>query len=124
GRADSAIDVCTLGADPEFAILMPGNPEKVVPASWFFPARTGVGTDRVNGRPGRPLGELRPAPSPSPLQLLETLRSGLAHAGRRLKGKPYVLRAGGCPVPYLPTGGQIHFGHLQPVTDTLKAMDA
>ena len=74
-----------LGADPEF-ILINQDTGKMIPASQFLPRYGNVGCDsiRIPNRQQRPIGELRPEPSVSPLVLAENIRKTLLQAVKLL----------------------------------------
>lgn len=112
-----------LGADPEF-ILRRRSTGRLVTANRFFPYRGSVGHDRLLRRSygGRPLAELRPAPSEDPHQLLSNLRRGMRRAISRT-GRRIAFSAGSLPFAGLPIGGHIHFSNISFTTDLLWALD-
>ena len=68
-----------LGADPEF-MLSSGS--KMIAASRYFPHHGRVGCDniRTSNKQQRPIAELRPQPSISPLELTDNVKTALVSA--------------------------------------------
>ncbi len=113
----------TLGADPEF-ILINSDTGKMIPASQFLPRFGTVGCDsvRIPNRQQRPIGELRPEPSPSPLVLADNIRKTLLQAVKLLPYNNIKWIAGSQPSNY-PIGGHIHFSNIQVSSKLLRALD-
>jgi len=115
-----------LGCDPEF-VLRRRRTGRLVPASRFFPRAGQVGLDRVvlrvKGVPHHPIAELRPAPSPSPYELLEGLRRAMLRAAWAVRGRGIRFEAGTMGARGYPIGGHIHFSNVRPTTDLLRALD-
>lgn len=122
-RYDPSERRVVLGADPEF-ILRRRSTGRLVTANRFFPYRGTVGHDRLLRRSfgGRPLAELRPAPSEDPYQLLRNLRRAMRRAILRT-GRRIAFSAGSLPFASLPIGGHIHFSNISFTTDFLWALD-
>lgn len=122
-RYDPSDRQVVLGADPEF-ILRRRSTGRLVTANRFFPYRGMVGHDRLLRRSfgGRPLAELRPAPSADPHQLLRNLRRAMRRAILRT-GRRIAFSAGSLPVASLPIGGHIHFSGISFTADFLWALD-
>lgn len=112
-----------LGADPEF-ILRHRRTKRIVTANRFFPYRGTVGHDRLLARRlrGRPLAELRPAPSPDPHQVYRNIRNGVRRAMART-GWRIEFTAGSLPFPSFPIGGHIHFSKVSLTTKFIQALD-
>ena len=85
-----------LGADPEF-ILRIAAPGRTVSAARFFSRWGVVGLDRAcfkrNGVLIYPLAEVRPPPSPDPLELVENLRRAFARAASAVRGHRINFRS-------------------------------
>lgn len=95
----------TLGADPEFALLLNGR--RIAARSVL----TGAGTRSIVGPDGGSvLAEVRPAPSPSPVGLITNIQTSLQHAVRRWPHLAYYQWAAGAYPGGYPAGGHIHFG--------------
>lgn len=123
---DAPISGVRLGADPEFMLRTVSG--DMVPASFFFPQRGPIGCDAAvspsSRGPVRPLAELRPEPSDSPLQLVQSLRNLLLRASRRVPFANLEFRAGSMPFHGHPIGGHIHFSGLPRVSGhLLRALD-
>ena len=112
-----------LGADPEF-ILINRDTGKMVPASRFLPRQGKVGCDsiRIPNRQQRPIGELRPEPSASPLILAENIRKTLLQGVRLLPYSNIQWVAGSQPTNNYPIGGHIHF-NVDCSSKLLRALD-
>jgi hypothetical protein len=112
-----------LGADPEYALLMPSG--KVAPASRYFGFGVGgaAGADamRVGRRVLYPVAELRPAPAEGPAALAANVRRLLARAAAKVGDPALRWVAGGMPVPGLALGGHIHISGA-PLTGRLLRM--
>lgn len=112
-----------LGADPEYALLMPSG--KVAPASRYFGFGVGgaAGADamRVGRRVAYPVAELRPAPAEGPAALAANVRRLLARAAAKVGDPALRWVAGGMPVPGLALGGHIHISGA-PLTGRLLRM--
>lgn len=115
-----------LGADPEF-ILRNRRTGRTVSAARFFTRWGVVGLDRAyfkrNGINFYPLAELRPSPSPDPLQLVENLRRAVARAAGLVRGHAISFEAGGTGSRRFTIGGHIHFSNVRLTTDLLHALD-
>lgn len=113
-----------LGADPEF-ILINRDTGKMIPASQFLPRFGTVGCDsvRIPNRQQRPIGELRPEPSPSPLVLAENIRKSLLQAVKLLPYNNIEWMAGSQPTSNYPIGGHIHFSNIALSSKLLRALD-
>lgn len=115
-----------LGADPEF-ILRNRRTGRTVSAARFFPRWGVVGLDRVcfkrNGVLIYPLAEVRPPPSPDPLELVENLRRAIAKAASVVRGRRISFEAGGTALRSFSIGGHIHFSNVRLSTDLLRALD-
>lgn len=122
---DNAEEV-VLGADPEF-ILRNRRTGRTVSAARFFSRWGVVGLDRVyfrrNGVNFYPLAEVRPPPSPDPLQLVENLRRAIAWAAGAVRGYNIKFEAGGTARSRFTLGGHIHFSNVRLTTDLLIALD-
>lgn len=122
-RYDPTGRTIVLGADPEF-ILRSRRTGRLVTANRFFPYRGLVGHDRLHARflRGRPLAELRPAPSSEPevlfRHLKRAIRRAMAKTGRRIE-----FTAGSLPFSRFPIGGHVHFSGIPLTTDFLRALD-
>nr|MBO2471691.1 hypothetical protein [Bacillota bacterium] len=115
-----------LGADPEF-ILRNRRTGRTVSAARFFPRWGVVGLDRAcfkrNGVLIYPLAEVRPPPSPDPLELVENLRRAIAKAASAVRGRRISFEAGGTSLRSFSIGGHIHFSNVRLSTDLLRALD-
>ncbi len=113
-----------LGADPEF-ILINRDTGKMIPASRFLPRYGDVGCDsiRIPNRQQRPIGELRPEPSVSPLILAENIRKTLLQAVKLLPYSNIQWVAGSQPTSNYPIGGHIHFSNIAHSSKLLRALD-
>lgn len=117
--------VVSIGADPEF-MLQDARTRRMVMASRFFPKSGPVGCDArfVRGTvTGHPLGELRPEPSYSPIELTDNIRNTM---NRALRQAPYTnvhWLAGSMPFSRFPIGGHIHFGGVPLSGQLLRALD-
>ncbi|MFO7310448.1 MAG: hypothetical protein C0P61_000120 [Bacillota bacterium] len=115
-----------LGADPEF-ILRSRISGRTVSASRFFSRFGTVGLDRAcfmrNGVLIYPLAEVRPDPSPDPLQLVENLRRAIARAASIVRGYRINFEAGGTALRRFTIGGHVHFSNIRLTTDLLQALD-
>ncbi|MGI6548769.1 MAG: putative amidoligase domain-containing protein [Syntrophomonadales bacterium] len=113
-----------LGADPEF-ILINQDTGKMIPASRFLPRYGNVGCDsiRIPNRQQRPIGELRPEPSESPLVLAENIRKTLLQAVKLLPYSNIQWVAGSQPTSNYPIGGHIHFSNITYSSKLLRALD-
>jgi hypothetical protein len=112
-----------LGADPEFLLLTPQG--RVASASKYFPrnGETGCDSVRVRGEKRWPIVELRPRPSPEPLDILAHLRKLLLVAADRTRGHSFTWKAGALPVAGLPLGGHVHLSGLPLSGERLRALD-
>ena len=74
----------------------------MIPASQFLPRFGTVGCDsvRIPNRQQRPIGELRPEPSPSPLVLADNIRKTLLQAVKLLPYNNIKWIAGSQPSNY------------------------
>lgn len=119
-------DEVVLGADPEF-ILRNRRTGRTVSAARFFSRWGVVGLDRAyikrNGVNFYPLAEVRPPPSPDPLQLVENLRRAIARAAGLVRGHAITFEAGGTASRRFTIGGHIHFSNVHLTTDLLHALD-
>lgn len=115
-----------LGADPEF-ILRNRRTGRTISAARFFSRWGIVGLDRAcfkrNGVLVYPLAEVRPPPSPDPLQLVENLRQAIARAASAVRGYRVNFEAGGTSLRRFTIGGHIHFSNVRLSTDLLRALD-
>lgn len=113
-----------LGADPEF-ILINRDTGKMIPASRFLPRHGNVGCDsiRIPNRQQRPIGELRPEPSVSPLVLADNIRKTLLQAIKLLPYSNIEWIAGSQPTSNYPIGGHIHFSNITHSSKLLRALD-
>lgn len=115
-----------LGADPEF-VLRHRRTGRTVSAARFFSRWGVVGLDRAcfkrNGVLIYPLAEVRPAPSPDPLELVENLRRAFARAASAVRGHRISFQAGGTMLRRFSIGGHIHFSNARLSTDLLRALD-
>lgn len=115
-----------LGADPEFALLMPTG--KIAPASRFFGAGAGgaAGSDAVLA--GRrllyPVAELRPRPAESPTALARNVRRLMLAAADKVRDPALRWVAGGMPVPGLALGGHIHISGAPLTGRLLRLLDS
>jgi len=117
--------VVSVGADPEF-MLLDCRTRRLVMASRFFPREGAVGCDSrfVRGAvSGYPLAELRPAPSYSPLQLAENIRTAMRKALRMAPYANIQWRAGSMPFTAFPVGGHIHFKGVLLSGQLMRALD-
>lgn len=113
----------TLGADPEF-ILINEETGKMIPASQFLPRFGDVGCDsiRTPNRQTRPIGEVRPEPSTSPIVLADNIRKNMLQALKLLPYSNLKWMAGSQPENY-PIGGHIHFSNIEVSSKLLRALD-
>jgi len=113
-----------LGADPEF-ILINRDTGKMIPASRFLPRQGKVGCDsiRIPNRQQRPVGELRPEPSTSPLILAENIRKTILQGVKLLPYSNIQWVAGSQPTSNYPIGGHIHFSNINCSSKLLRALD-
>jgi len=113
-----------LGADPEF-ILINTETGQMIPASRFLPRLGKVGCDsiRIPNRQQRPVGELRPEPSTSPLILAENIRKTLLQGVKLLPYSNIQWVAGSQPTSNYPIGGHIHFSNINCSSKLLRALD-
>lgn len=115
-----------LGADPEFALLMPSG--KVAPASRFFGAGAGgaAGADAVllGRRLLYPVAELRPAPAESPAALAGNIRRLMLAAAAKVRDPGLRWVAGAMPVPGLALGGHIHISGAPLTGRLLRLLDS
>jgi len=115
-----------LGADPEF-ILRHRRTGRTVSAARFFSRWGVVGLDRAcfkrNGVLIYPLAEVRPPPSPDPLELVENLRRAFVRAASAVRGHRISFQAGGTALRRFSIGGHIHFSNARLSTDLLRALD-
>jgi hypothetical protein len=111
-----------LGADPEFML---SRKHRMIPASIYFPHHGKVGCDniRTRDRQQHPIGELRPAPSISPLKLTENLNSALHTAVNMAPSRHLRWIAGSRPFKGYPIGGHIHFSNIKLNFAVLRALD-
>lgn len=125
GADQRPVDII-LGCDPEF-VLRRRRTGRLVPASSFFPRWGQVGLDRIVARAKgtyfHPIAELRPAPSPSPHELVDNLRRAMARAAWLVRGRDIRFEAGSLGAPGFPIGGHIHLSNIRPTTDLLLALD-
>lgn len=125
-KHESVPEEVVLGADPEF-ILRNRRTGRTVSAARFFSRWGVVGLDRAyfkrNGVNFYPLAEVRPPPSPDPLQLVENLRRAIARAAGRVRGHAIAFQAGGTSSRRFTIGGHIHFSNVRLTTDLLHALD-
>ncbi len=70
-----------------------------------------------------PLAEVRPPPSPDPLELVENLRRAFARAASAVRGHRISFQAGGTALRRFSIGGHIHFSNARLSTDLLRALD-
>jgi len=115
----------SIGADPEF-MLRDSRTGKMIMASTFFPREGTVGCDSrfVRGvLSGHPLAELRPAPSYSPLQLVENIRRAMELALRLSPYSNVEWRGGSMPFAKFSIGGHIHFAGVPMSGQLLRALD-
>ena len=113
-----------LGADLEFIMLR--RKGGIVYASRYFPRRGRVGYDQQGSRRYRgahPIVEVRPAPTPDPLELVDRIRVLLRRAAARAPKHGVRWEAGSLPVPSFPIGGHIHFSGIDLTTELLRALD-
>jgi hypothetical protein len=115
-----------IGADPEYALLMPSG--KVAPASRYFGFGVGgaAGADamRVGRRVAYPVAELRPAPAEGPAALAANVRRLLARAAAMVGDPALRWVAGGMPVPGLALGGHIHISGAPLTGRLLRLLDS
>jgi len=117
--------VVSVGADPEF-MLRDCRTRRLVMASRFFPREGAVGCDArfVRGSvSGYPLAEIRPAPSYSPLQVVDNIRMVMRKALRLAPYANVEWRAGSMPFDQFPVGGHIHFKGVLLSGQLLRALD-
>lgn len=119
----SKIKDLTLGADPEF-ILINEETGKMIPASQFLPRFGTVGCDsvRIPNRQTRPIGEVRPEPSTSPIILADNIRKTMLQALKLLPYSNLKWIAGSQPENY-PIGGHIHFSNIEVSSKLIRALD-
>lgn len=113
-----------LGADLEFIMLRRSG--GIIYASRYFRRHGRVGYDQQGSRRYRgahPIVEVRPAPTPDPLELVERIRVLLRRAASRTPKKGVRWEAGSLPVPSFPIGGHIHFSGVDLTTELLRALD-
>ncbi|MDQ6418116.1 hypothetical protein RB620_01570 [Paenibacillus sp. LHD-117] len=115
-----------LGADPEYALLMPSG--KVAQASRYFGFGVGgaAGADAmlVGRRLLYPVAELRPEPAESPAALAANVRRLLARAAAKVGDPTLRWVAGGMPVPGLALGGHIHVSGAALTSRLLRLLDS
>jgi hypothetical protein len=113
-----------MGADPEFMIVN-SKTGKMISASEFFPRDGIVGCDniRVPNRQQRPIAEVRPRPTTSPLELTTNIRQALVSASRLAPYKNTRWMAGSQPVTGYSIGGHIHFSNIRLDGGLLRALD-
>lgn len=114
-----------MGADPEF-VLRHRDSGQMVLASRFFPYKGLVGCDARGFRgmrARRPLAELRPNPSTSPVVLTENIRRTMRVALRRAPYRNVEWVAGSLPFYGYPIGGHIHFTGIPLDSRLLRAFD-
>lgn len=113
-----------LGADPEFMMINKKS-GRIVSASDFFPRDGSVGCDniRMPNRQARPVAELRPRPSYSPIELSETIRECLVNANHLAPYKNVKWLGGSQPVSGYSIGGHIHFSGVKINAWILRALD-
>lgn len=115
-----------IGADPEYALLMPSG--KVAQASRYFGFGVGgaAGADAmlVGRRLLYPVAELRPAPAESPAALAANLRRLLARAAVKVGDPGLRWVAGAMPVPGLALGGHIHVSGAALTSRLLRLLDS
>lgn len=113
-----------LGADLEF--IMRRRKGGIIYASRYFPRRGSIGYDQQGSRRYRgahPIVEVRPAPTPDPLELVERIRLLLKRAAARTPRRGVRWEAGSLPVRSFPIGGHIHFSGVELTTELLRALD-
>ncbi|MCY0892015.1 MAG: hypothetical protein OWR52_00695 [Acidibacillus sp.] len=119
------VDRVLLGTDLEF--MLKSRHGKLIPASRYFPLKGKVGCDdrTLNGdRSRRPLGEIRPLPSPTPEGLCQNIERVLKDA-ISLSATPYpVWVAGSAPFERFPIGGHIHFSGIPFTARFVNCLDA
>lgn len=122
-RDDPTGRTVVLGADPEF-ILRRRRTGRIVAANRYFPYRGSVGHDRLYARflRGRPLAELRPAPSSEPEELFQHIRRAIRRAMAKT-GSRVEFTAGSLPFARFPIGGHIHFSGIPLTSNFLRALD-
>lgn len=122
--AQLPLPVC-LGADPEF-MLADLHTGRLLPASLFFPRAGAVGCDGIsrNNRHQFPVAEVRPDPSPSPLELAGHIKQILLEAARRAPYGNVKWLAGSQPFAEYATGGHIHFSGIRLSAGLLRALDS
>ncbi|MBO8158417.1 hypothetical protein [Thermosyntropha sp.] len=113
-----------IGADPEFLLINSKN-QKIVAASNFFPREGVVGCDniRMPNRQQRPIAEIRPKPSFSPLELTHNIKEALIAANKLAPHKNIKWLAGSQPANEYSTGGHIHFSNTELNFKLLRALD-
>jgi hypothetical protein len=113
-----------MGADPEFMILN-SKTGKMLSASEFFPRDGIIGCDniRVPNRQQRPIAEVRPRPTLSPLELSSNIRQALISASRMAPYRNTRWIAGSQPVKGYSIGGHIHFSNIKLDGGLLRALD-
>lgn len=114
----------TLGADPEFLISSKETGKQVM-ASYLFPRQGIVGCDsiRVPNREERPIAEVRPEPTPCPLELTDNVEKTLIEAIKLAPYRNVRFQAGSQPVGAFPIGGHIHFGGIRLSSKLLRSLD-
>lgn len=113
-----------LGADLEFIMLRRRG--GIIYASRYFPRHGRVGYDQQGSRRYRgahPIVEVRPAPTPDPLELVDRIRTLLRRAATRAPRRGVRWEAGSLPVPSFPIGGHIHMSGIDLTTELLRALD-
>ncbi len=111
-----------LGADPEFML---SKSSKMVAASRYFPHHGRVGCDniRTSNKQQRPIAELRPQPSISPLELTENVKTALFSAAKMAPHRNIKWVAGSQPFNGYPIGGHIHFSNTKLSFAVLRSLD-
>lgn len=113
-----------MGADPEFMLINARN-QKVLAASDFFPREGIVGCDniRMPNRQQRPIAEIRPKPTTSPLELTQNIKQALIAANKLAPYKNVKWLAGSQPSNGYYIGGHIHFSNTELNFKFLRALD-
>lgn len=113
-----------MGADPEFMLINARN-QKVIAASDFFPREGIVGCDniRMPNRQQRPIAEIRPKPTTSPLELTQNIKQALISANKLAPYKNVKWLAGSQPSNGYYIGGHIHFSNTELNFKLLRALD-
>lgn len=113
-----------MGADPEFMIIN-SKTQKIIAASDFFPREGIVGCDniRMPNRQQRPIAEIRPKPTPSPLELTQNIKQALLSANKLAPYKNIKWLAGSQPFNGYYIGGHIHFSNIDLNFKLLRALD-